>query len=192
MSEVPVVSPVAGGERIALWDVLRGFAVLGILLANIPFMAMAGVMTDPDWYFVGGDRAIDYLSYYFVYVFADTKFVTIFSTLFGAGLALMCEKANAAGASFVGHYSRRLLVLLVFGVVHGTLIWFGDILTMYALIGFLAMVFRNCRVRTLLTPGLHRPGHGDVPDPERVQDLHDHPPGKNLHGPRGLPVPKGR
>jgi uncharacterized protein len=141
--------PVAPRERIVLLDVLRGVAVLGILLANIPYMAIASTISHP----MGGapgDGLADQLCYWAVYLVADTKFITAFSLLFGAGLALMHERADAAGAPFVRRYARRLGVLLAFGVLHGTLVWSGDILSSYALLGFVAILFRRCKVRTLL------------------------------------------
>lgn len=123
--------PVAAHERIVYLDVLRGFAVLGILLANMPFMALAGAIVTGGDAYIGGDSWLDAVSYAFVYVFADTKFVTLFSLLFGAGLGLMSEKALAAGSPFAMRYVRRLFVL-------------------YALTGFCAMWFRRRRVKTLL------------------------------------------
>ena len=148
------IQPVQDAHRIVLLDVLRGFAVLGILLANIPFMSMAaglpGTLVPPQAHYVGGDGWLDHASHWFVYIFADTKFVTIFSTLFGAGLGLMSERALAAGAPFVGRYVRRLAILFLFGAAHVTLLWMGDILLVYSLFGFMAMWFRKRSVKTLL------------------------------------------
>lgn len=150
MGESAPVMPVRGDERIAFMDVLRGFAVLGIFLANIPFMGFAAAVAAGTETYIGGDSWVDYWCYGFVFVLVDTKFVTLFSTLFGAGLALMSEKALAAGAPFVARYSRRLVLLFLFGALHITLFWFGDILVVYSLIGFAAMWFRKCKVKTLV------------------------------------------
>lgn len=143
--------PVQEAHRIVLLDALRGFAVLGILLANIPYMSMADALASADGYHIGGSESwLDYASHGFVYLFADTKFVTIFSMLFGAGLGLMSEKALAAGTPFVATYSRRLVVLFLFGAAHVSLLWLGDILLVYSLIGFVAMLFRKCQPKTLV------------------------------------------
>ena len=150
MEESPLITPVAGAQRIAILDVLRGFAVLGILLANIPFMAMAGAVTVNIGYFIGGEHWTDHASQGFVFLFADTKFVTLFSTLFGAGLALMSEKALATDSPFAWRYIRRLGALFLFGALHVVLLWLGDILLFYSLVGFAAMWFRKRRVKTLL------------------------------------------
>lgn len=142
--------PVAAHERIVYLDVLRGFAVLGILLANMPFMALAGAVVYAGEPYIGGDSWLDRASYAFVYVFADTKFVTLFSLLFGAGLGLMSRKALATGAPFAMRYARRLMVLFLFGALHVVLLWFGDILMIYAGTGFCAMWFRRRQIKTLL------------------------------------------
>lgn len=143
-------APVQDAQRIILLDVLRGFAVLGILLANIPYMSMAATLTGAFEHHIGGDGWLDYASHHLVFLLADTKFITLFSILFGAGLALMNEKAIWLGESFVPKYLRRLFVLFLFGAAHISLLWFGDILLIYSLIGFVAMWFRNRSVVTLL------------------------------------------
>lgn len=141
--------PVRSADRIVVLDVLRGIAVFGILFANLPFMALAGVLADQTGRFVGAGP-LDAIAKQVVLFVVDTKFITLFSFLFGAGLALMAEKATARGAPFARIYRRRLVALVAFGVAHATLIWFGDVLVHYALLGFVAMLFRGCRVRTLL------------------------------------------
>ncbi len=146
---IPGDRPVAVADRIVALDVLRGIAVFGILFANIPYMALAGMVADQTGQFVGAGP-LDAAAKHLVLFVVDTKFVTLFSFLFGAGLALMAEKAKGRGAKFTSIYRRRLTALLGFGIAHATLIWFGDILVLYALLGYLAMLFRGCRVRTLL------------------------------------------
>ncbi len=187
MQEAPRVAPVSETQRIALLDVLRGFAVLGILLANIPFMAMAGAITDPYGRYLGGNHWTDHVSHAFVFLFADTKFITLFSTLFGAGLALMSEKALALNAPFVWRYIRRLFVLFLFGATHIVLLWFGDILLFYSLIGFVAMWFRKRRVKTLLvwaavfiTLNAVLWGFSGLIDPSDMVELERSPDGEEL------------
>lgn len=148
-------APVAQSERIVLWDVLRGVAVLGVLLANMPWMSFARMisMDGQDWF--GHDpTALDHAAFWFVRVFADTKFITIFSMLFGAGLGLAAVKAEERGASSLGFQMRRLAILLVFAIIHGCLIWFGDILGHYAMVGFVAVFFRNLPAHVLGAIGL--------------------------------------
>ncbi len=140
--------PTSDQERVVFWDVLRGFAVLGVLLANIPWMTLARhIATQGE-----GDEptARDRFAKAVVFFVADLKFITTFSILFGAGLMWMSLRAEQRGRPFVSIYTRRLCALLGFGVIHGTCIWFGDILSTYAITGFLAMPFHRRRVRTML------------------------------------------
>jgi uncharacterized protein len=134
------LAPIAVAERIEAMDVLRGFALLGILLMNMegfvgPVMA-SGTGLDPT--LAGIDRIVDLL----VYVLVQGKFYTLFSLLFGMGFAIMSQRAELAGRPFAGVYWRRGLVLLAFGVIHALFIWAGDILMMYALCSFLLLAFR--------------------------------------------------
>ncbi|MCL1634187.1 DUF418 domain-containing protein [Luteimonas sp. SX5] len=139
MNQDAHLMPVAGNERIQTMDVLRGFALLGILLMNIegfvgPLMeSLTGVNTR----FTGADRTMDAI----IYVLVQGKFITLFSLLFGMGFAVMLERAQARGANGTGLYARRLLALLGIGLVHVLLIWSGDILVSYALLGFLLLLF---------------------------------------------------
>lgn len=145
-------APTTADERVPYWDVLRGFAVLGVLMANMPLMMMSASL---DWTFPHtGDTAADRFAFGFVRCFADTKFITIFSTLFGAGLAFMSERAVQRGLPFLGTWFRRIGIMAVFGFLHVTLFWFGDILTHYAIIGALAVWFRGLSPKTLVITGL--------------------------------------
>lgn len=140
-------SPVTDSERIESIDVLRGIAVMGILFVNIQFMAMSFQEIEKlDW------RALprlDGLARLAVSLFFEYKFITLFSFLFGAGLAIQMERLMRTSRPFVGVYVRRLLVLLLFGILHGVLLWYGDILAVYAVLGFAALLLRNSRPRTL-------------------------------------------
>ena len=144
----PTLAPVQQAERIQIVDILRGFALFGILLVNMaifshPFQTIL-FPADPamPWY----DRAAAWL----IHFAAEGKFYSLFSLLFGLGLTLLMERIQARGGRFVPLYGRRLLVLLVIGAIHASLIWMGDILLMYALIGFLLILFSKARPRTLL------------------------------------------
>jgi uncharacterized protein len=136
-------------ERIELLDALRGFALFGILLANILYWSGWGALTeDQRIAFAGADAAA--WQYRFHHLLVDGKFYTIFSLLFGAGFALQIARLNARGMEGLRIYRRRLLVLLGIGLVHSWLIWDGDILTLYALLGFVLPFFYRWRDRSLM------------------------------------------
>ena len=150
--ETPIATPVTKSERIVAIDVLRGFAVLGILIVNIQgFARVASAYMNPSSGRVL--EAADLWTWAAVYLFADTKFISIFSLLFGAGIAMMSERMARRGVSGAGLHHRRQLWLLVFGLVHAYLIWHGDILVTYALCGFLLYPLRNLGARKLLWIG---------------------------------------
>src|SRR5215210_7814132 len=132
MTTEPLV-PVAPAERVESIDILRGLALFGILAANIRgFAAPAAVYFAPHLFF---HAFPDKLAQAFIDAFVQGKFITIFAFLFGVGFAVQLERADARGARFTWTYVRRMLILFCFGLVHGLLIWFGDILLVYALTG---------------------------------------------------------
>ncbi|MDQ3287094.1 MAG: DUF418 domain-containing protein [Pseudomonadota bacterium] len=146
------MGPVAAAERIQVMDVLRGFALLGILLMNVETFAgplFAGV-TGLDPALTGADRWADGL----IYILVQGKFYLLFSLLFGMGFAVMLSRAQASGCNFGGLYMRRTLVLLAIGLAHMLLVWSGDILTIYALIAPLLLLFRRSEPSRLLKWGL--------------------------------------
>jgi uncharacterized protein len=141
------VIPVQPNERVETIDILRGFALFGILLVNMMYFAWpvyTEVMGTP-W-----TQPLDKAASWFVSFFAAGKFFTLFSFLFGLGLALQMQRAEAKGIATVPLYVRRLLVLLLMGVAHVVLLWWGDILTYYAILGFILLLFRNTKPRRLL------------------------------------------
>jgi uncharacterized protein len=142
------VGPIQLSERILFIDVLRGLALLGILAAN-----MRAFFAPLDCYqFIGvlyHSRA-DLLAQGFIDTFIQGKFITIFSFLFGLGFAVQLSRAEAKGVRFMGFYPRRLLALALFGLIHGLLIWAGDVLLTYAFSGAILLLFRNRQQKTLL------------------------------------------
>src|SRR5438477_7428363 len=109
--------PVAATERIVPMDVLRGFALLGILVMNIQLFAMVGPAYDnPTAY--GDLNGANFLVWLFSHVLADQKFISIFSMLFGAGIVLMWQKAESWGARPTHLHYRRVGLLILFGLLH--------------------------------------------------------------------------
>ncbi len=148
-----VVLPVRSSERVHPVDVLRGVALLGILAMNIvafawpdPVYSVPIMAPDHDWADMG--------LWGFNHLVFDTKMMTLFSMLFGAGLVLMSDRADGRGAKLRGTYYRRVGWLLVIGLVHSYLIWDGDILVLYASCGFLLYPVRRWSAKTLIIVGV--------------------------------------
>ena len=136
-------------ERIELLDALRGFALFGILLANILFWSGWVLMTEEQRIAFAGSETATW-QYRFHHLLVDGKFYTIFSLLFGVGFALQIARLSARGLEGLRIYRRRVLVLLGIGLVHSLLVWDGDILTLYALLGLVLPFFYRWRERSLL------------------------------------------
>lgn len=130
------------GSRIITLDVLRGVAVMGILAMNIVAFAMP-FQAYQNYLAYGGDDATDLWAWILNTVFVDGKMRAMFSLLFGASMLLVIDRADAAGESGKRVHIRRMLWLLAFGLIHFFLIWMGDILVGYALVGLLAFLFRR-------------------------------------------------
>jgi uncharacterized protein len=151
--EGSVAGPVTGKERIASIDVMRGVALLGILAMNIQDFSMIGsAYLNPTTY--GDLHGWNYAVWYGCFLFADLKFMSIFSMLFGAGILLMTSRIEASGRRPGPIHYRRMGWLALFGCLHGYLLWPGDILFTYALGGMVAFLARKWRPRTLIVSGL--------------------------------------
>ena len=145
--------PVDAGERVGPVDVIRGVALLGILAMNIVGFAWPGEVYSIPIAAPESDRA-DLWLWGFNHLVFDTKMMTLFSMLFGAGLVLMSDRARGRGARMVWIYYRRVFWLLMIGLVHSYLIWDGDILVMYASCGLLLYPIRNLSAKTLIVLGV--------------------------------------
>src|SRR5690625_3681280 len=131
-------------SRIGLLDVLRGFAILGILLMNVQsFGLVSGAYLNPKA--LGEPPAADYIVWLATHMLVDDKFIAILTMLFGAGLVLMTERSKVSAADFERRFHRRMLWLLAIGLAHGLLLWRGDVLTTYAICGSAALYFRYTR-----------------------------------------------
>jgi uncharacterized protein len=143
-----LTDPIELKNRIHSLDLLRGFAVLGILIMNITsFSQISMAYMNPT---IGaGLEGYNQYFHAFNYIFADTRFMSIFSMLFGAGVILFTQRAELKGKrSMVLHY-KRMFWLLIFGLIHAYFIWPGDILVAYAICGSLVFFFRKKSIRTL-------------------------------------------
>lgn len=161
MAESPTPAPTPAtptepdgvGERIGSLDVLRGVAVLGILVMNIQSFAMP----DPTYFnpTIHGDlTGVNLAVWLGSHLFADLKFMAIFSMLFGAGVVLLTERVARRGGRPARLHLKRMAGLLLFGIVHAYLLWTGDILVWYAMTGVLILPFRKLRPATLIACGL--------------------------------------
>jgi uncharacterized protein len=140
--------PINLSERILFVDVLRGMALFGILAANM--RAFFAPLDAYDHIGVLFHSRADVLAQVFIDAFIQGKFITIFSFLFGMGFAIQMSRAEARGVRFMGFYPRRLLALALFGLIHGMLIWAGDVLLTYAVSGAILLLFRKRQQKTLL------------------------------------------
>ena len=148
-SPAPVLEPISAPERVQVIDVLRGMALFGILAAN-----MRGFNSPAQVYFATERMwpgTADRIAQGFIDLLISGKFVTLFSFLFGLGFAVQMGRAEIRGAEFAPVYCRRLFVLLLIGLAHGFFLWWGDILSPYALIGFLLLLFRRRSQKTVVT-----------------------------------------
>lgn len=147
-TRTPAPAPTAPAERISALDLLRGCAIFGILLVNMQFFSgpFASMLLPGTPWPSPADRAATWL----IRFFGEGKFYPLLSFLFGLGAALQMIRLESQGLPFARTYVRRLLVLLGFGIIHAFLIWSGDILIVYALLGFLVLPFRQRAPRTLV------------------------------------------
>jgi uncharacterized protein len=148
----PATAPIAKYERIELLDALRGFALAGVLLANLDQFSL--------YYFLDEaaraalpTAAFDESARYATRLLVSGKAITLFSLLFGLGFTVQLERARDIGTG-LAPYLRRIAVLLLIGCVHTYLLWWGDILLVYALLAVVLIPFRHLRDRTLLVVGL--------------------------------------
>lgn len=144
-----LVSPAPGIDRFTEIDALRGFALFGILLANLPFWVGVPFAPPEMRQQLMGGITLPAFSIFFNGIL-DGKFYTIFSLLFGLGFSLQLERLEARGAAGQAIFRRRMAVLLLFGLIHLSFIWSGDILTLYALLGFTLPLFRPLGDKALL------------------------------------------
>ena len=135
--------------RIHSLDLLRGFAVLGILIMNITSFSQVNIAYMNPTIGAGLEGYNQYF-HAFNYIFADTRFMSIFSILFGAGVVLFTSNAEAKGKRVSVLHYKRMFWLLLFGLLHAYFIWEGDILVAYAICGCLIYLLRKKTIRTLL------------------------------------------
>lgn len=140
--------PVKEKNRIVWIDIVRGFAILGIFIVNI------GAFSAPYFMYGGAKDAwneqIDQFVQMLIDVFFQGSFYTLFSILFGFSWQLMKDRLDIKGVNFSAFLFRRQLILVVFGIVHAFLLWHGDILLSYGLIGLLLLFFIEVKERTLI------------------------------------------
>jgi uncharacterized protein len=142
-------APVATGERMTVLDAVRGVAVLGILVINV--VALSGyAFTPPASHTQLPLAAGDAATWFALAFLVEAKFYSLFSFLFGVGFAVFVQRAAARGADPRRLFKRRLVGLAIIGLVHTLLIWYGDILLTYALIGFALVPFLRRDDRSVL------------------------------------------
>jgi len=137
----------SGRERIVELDLLRGFALFGIILVNVQYMGLPffKVLTDLHPFTDPASMA----GRTFVSIFLEGKFITLFSFLFGFGFWIFVSRAREKGRNAGPLFLRRLLILALIGAAHATLFWAGDILLIYAILGLFLMIFLNRSDKTV-------------------------------------------
>jgi len=145
-ADAPV--PVQPGERIAALDILRAFALLGILVMNMDAFASTWWVTVmpearwPAWY--------DHAAIFIKETFFDGKFNSLFSLLFGIGFTIQLDRLMARSVHPIAVYLRRIVILLVIGLLHAFFLWTGDVLHAYAILGIFLVFLRRAPNRLVI------------------------------------------
>jgi uncharacterized protein len=142
------MTPVSASERIEVLDVLRGAALFGIIAANM--RGFNGPLPDYFDHRLLWTDTTSRIAQWFVDFFIQGKFITLFAFMFGLGFAIQMERADHSGVESRAFYVRRLAILFLLGILHFVLLWWGDILAPYALMGFLLMLFRKRSQKAVL------------------------------------------
>lgn len=145
----PAGTPVQLSERIQFLDVLRGIALLGILFVNMRYMGLTTDDAEADLR-LGESLSSEAWVPALIRAFAENKFMGLFSLLFGMGLALQVDRAEARGVNPNSFYPARIAILAAFGVLNGVYLFMGDILLPYAVAGTLVYLLRKLSQRTHL------------------------------------------
>ncbi|MFC4403030.1 DUF418 domain-containing protein [Gracilibacillus xinjiangensis] len=135
-------------KRITLIDGLRGFSLLGILLANL-LIFQFGIYGKDEIAFFDVPKW-DITGYYFTEIFIETSFMPIFTFIFGYALILMANKLQAKQLPIKRYFFRRFIALIILGFIHSYFIWEGDILLTYGTMGLILLLFIKRKPKTLL------------------------------------------
>ncbi|WP_300973394.1 DUF418 domain-containing protein [Sphingomonas sp. LHG3406-1] len=146
--QAEATAPVAAGERLGILDALRGWALAGVLMANMVVFIGFGYASEAERTAALGSQLDDAAELLIQWLVVG-KFYSLFSLLFGIGFAVQLARLEQRGEG-VPRYVRRLAVLLLIGLAHLFLLWMGDILALYALMGGLLLLFRRTSDRALL------------------------------------------
>ncbi|OUL58697.1 hypothetical protein B1199_08565 [Pseudoalteromonas ulvae] len=134
--------------RLPLLDVFRGFAIFGIFFINITIMHC--LFINQDAYFSHYQDPVSQVINRVLQLFFYNKFFPIFSFLFGFGLATQMLKKRQNKQAYIGFFSRRMLILLIFGLLHIHFLWSGDVLHLYAILGFLCLFLIHLKKKALI------------------------------------------
>lgn len=149
MNNQSLIAPVSQGERVRELDIIRGFALFGILLANMAYFAAPSVymvMTKTEWWPELWHQTAEVL----ILFFASGKFFTMFSFLFGLGFIIFLQRVEQKTSRPRTIFFRRLVILFGIGLIHAFGLWYGDILIVYSVIGVLLFLFSRRKAKTVL------------------------------------------
>ena len=143
------LGPTAPQERVVLLDVIRGFTLYGVLLANtVPWYSGRGMLSKAEA--AARTGTLDEIALTFLAVFISRKSQTLLTCLFGLGFAVQLVRAEKRGERVSSSYMRRLAVLMLIGACHAGFVWWGDVVWGYALTGGALLLFRRKSDRALL------------------------------------------
>ncbi len=145
------LQPTTLNERVDSLDIIRGFSLLGILLVNIFAFYLPLPHVDLHNWFT---EAMDIIWHQTLEIYVQSSFYPLFSMLFGYGIAMQYMKAEHIGNAFYSFASKRLIILFILGMIHALLIWWGDILAMYAFCGFFLLMLIRFSPKMLLSFGI--------------------------------------